>query len=196
MLCLQAGRLLAQLLMQGGHGDRPVTLIGYSMGARLVFHCLLELARSNCKGAVFVEGYRAVSPSLSFDWRNPDDLAARCGFTHSEWVVTGVPTLPRPGVVENAVMLGAPVSTSLERWALARSSVSGRLINGYSTRDWILGLVYRGSNGARPLREVVVTCIGACCRASFISSDVLLCAQASSKQPAASRRWTAREWKT
>lgn len=51
MLCLQAGRLLAQLLMQGGHGDRPVTLIGYSMGARLVFHCLLELARSNCKGA-------------------------------------------------------------------------------------------------------------------------------------------------
>jgi len=59
------------------------------------------------------------------------------------------PSLHWAGVVENAVMLGAPVSTSLERWALARSSVSGRLINGYSTRDWILGLVYRGSNGAR-----------------------------------------------
>ena len=52
----QAGRLLAQLLMQGGHGDRPVTLIGYSMGARLVFHCLLELARNNCKGAEPLEG--------------------------------------------------------------------------------------------------------------------------------------------
>ncbi len=48
-------------------------------------------------------------------------------------------------------MLGAPVSTSLERWALARSSVSGRLINGFSSRDWILGLVYRGGNGARPI---------------------------------------------
>ena len=46
----QAGRLLAHILMQGAHGDRPVTLIGYSMGARLVFHCLLELARNNCKG--------------------------------------------------------------------------------------------------------------------------------------------------
>ncbi len=67
MLCLQAGRLLAQLLMQGGHGDRPVTLIGYSMGARLVFHCLLELARSNCKGAVLLEGYSVVSHSLGLE---------------------------------------------------------------------------------------------------------------------------------
>lgn len=47
---LQAGKLLAQVLMQGGHGDRPVTLAGYSMGARLIFHCLLELARHDCKG--------------------------------------------------------------------------------------------------------------------------------------------------
>ena len=51
MLGPQAGRLLAHVLMQGAHGDRPVTLIGYSMGARLEFHCLLELARCNCRGA-------------------------------------------------------------------------------------------------------------------------------------------------
>ena len=49
---LQAGRLLAHVLMSGAHGDRPITLIGYSMGARLVFHCLLELCRFNSKGAV------------------------------------------------------------------------------------------------------------------------------------------------
>ena len=53
-------------------------------------------------------------------------------------------------------MLGAPVSTHLERWALTRSSVSGRLINGFSRRDWILGLVYRGSNGA----PLYATCCG------------------------------------
>lgn len=46
----KAGVLLAHTLMAGGHGDRPVTLIGYSMGARLIFHCLLELCRHNAKG--------------------------------------------------------------------------------------------------------------------------------------------------
>ena len=36
----KAGILLAHILMSGAHGDRPVTLTGYSMGARLIFHCL------------------------------------------------------------------------------------------------------------------------------------------------------------
>ena len=52
MAGLQAGRLLAHVLMAGAHGDRPVTLVGYSMGARLVFHTLLELTRNNCKGVL------------------------------------------------------------------------------------------------------------------------------------------------
>ena len=56
-------------------------------------------------------------------------------------------TTPRAGIVENAVLLGAPLSLRRERWAMARAAVSGRLINGYSRNDWILGLVYRGTNG-------------------------------------------------
>lgn len=47
---MQAGRLLALLLMAGGHGDRPVRLVGHSMGARVVFYALLELSLHNCKG--------------------------------------------------------------------------------------------------------------------------------------------------
>ena len=53
----QAGRLLAHVLLQGGHGDRPVTLVGHSMGARVIFHCLLELCRHNCKGALCANVY-------------------------------------------------------------------------------------------------------------------------------------------
>lgn len=41
----RAGELLAHVLMSGAHGGRPVRLVGFSMGARLIFHCLLELAR-------------------------------------------------------------------------------------------------------------------------------------------------------
>lgn len=48
---LQAGKLLAHVLMSGGHGGRPVTLVGHSLGARVIFHCLLELCRHNCRGA-------------------------------------------------------------------------------------------------------------------------------------------------
>lgn len=34
-----AGQLLARVLASGAHGDRPVTLIGYSMGARCALTC-------------------------------------------------------------------------------------------------------------------------------------------------------------
>ena len=45
------------------------------------------------------------------------------------------------------MVMGAPVSTRLERWAMARSVVAGRFVNAYSRRDWVLGLIYRGANG-------------------------------------------------
>lgn len=50
-------------------------------------------------------------------------------------------------MVEHVVLMGAPVSTRMERWAMARSSVAGRFVNAYSRRDWVLGLIYRGANG-------------------------------------------------
>lgn len=49
-----AGKLLAHLLLSGAHGDRPVKLVSHGMGARLVFHCLLELCRQGARGVVQV----------------------------------------------------------------------------------------------------------------------------------------------
>lgn len=96
----KAGQLLAQCFAEGLHGHRPVTLIGFSLGSRLIYHCLLELSR-----------------------------------------------LGKVGIIENVIMLGAPVGLNHHRWCMVRSVVAGRLVNGYSSKDWVLGITYRASQG-------------------------------------------------
>jgi hypothetical protein len=83
---------------------RPVTLIGYGMGARLIFHCLEHL-------------HDIAQPHL-----------------HGEDV---------RGIVEHAILLGAPVSTSKHAWWKARKVVADRLVNGFARFDWMLALMYR-----------------------------------------------------
>ncbi|KAJ1826292.1 hypothetical protein LPJ56_002254 [Coemansia sp. RSA 2599] len=51
-LATKAGPVVADLLLQRVQGQRPVTLIGYSIGARLIFYLLLELAKMNAFGLV------------------------------------------------------------------------------------------------------------------------------------------------
>ncbi|KAJ1871267.1 hypothetical protein LPJ55_004006 [Coemansia sp. RSA 990] len=51
-LAMNAGPIVADLLLQRVQGQRPVTLIGYSIGARLIFYALLELANMNAFGLV------------------------------------------------------------------------------------------------------------------------------------------------
>ena len=91
----KAGKLLGQVLMNGGSGGRPVTLVAHSMGARAAFSALLELCRFGARG-----------------------------------------------IIQDVVLLGAPVSTTEERWRMARRVVAGRLVNGYSRKDWLLGTLY------------------------------------------------------
>ncbi|KAM5546710.1 transmembrane and coiled-coil domain-containing protein 4 [Rosa sericea] len=42
----KAGKLLADVLLKGSHGNRPVTLVGFSLGARTIFKCLQCLAET------------------------------------------------------------------------------------------------------------------------------------------------------
>eukprot|EP00892_Ulva_mutabilis_P001645 jgi/Ulvmu1/11481/UM077_0025.1 len=101
--CIRAargGKLLANMLLARLHGDRPITLLGVAMGARLVWYCLLELYRQGARG-----------------------------------------------VVEHAVLLGAPVSIDRVKFRTARSVVSGRFVNGHSETDWLLGLCTRTKIG-------------------------------------------------
>lgn len=92
----QVGKHLADVLLSRQQGKRPVTLIGFSLGARVIFFCLEALAE---KGGV--------------------------------------------GIIEDAILLGAPVSADVNRWRCAGQVVAGKLINGYCSKDWFLRYVYR-----------------------------------------------------
>lgn len=47
-----AGSVLAGVLMERHLGVRPITLIGFSLGARVIFYALLELAKNKAFGIV------------------------------------------------------------------------------------------------------------------------------------------------
>ncbi|KAI1432609.1 DUF726-domain-containing protein [Xylaria sp. CBS 124048] len=95
-----AGLILADSLIDRNLGTRPVTLVGYSLGSRVIFSCLLELAR---KGA--------------------------------------------HGLVQNVFLFGAPIVVKADEFLKARVVVAGRFVNGYNRNDWILGYLFRLTNG-------------------------------------------------
>ncbi|KAF2277551.1 DUF726-domain-containing protein, partial [Westerdykella ornata] len=106
----KAGKVMARALIDKVQGQRPVTLIGYSVGARVIYSCLKELAEQH----VF-------------------------------------------GLVESVVLMGAPVPSDSFAWRQIRSVVAGRVVNVYSTEDYILGFLYRSTKlqmGVAGLQDV------------------------------------------
>lgn len=73
----KAGEVLAHALMSKVQGERPVTLIGYSLGARVIYTCLLELANQNAFGLVeSVVLMGTPAPSDSASWRRVRSVVA------------------------------------------------------------------------------------------------------------------------
>jgi hypothetical protein len=66
----KAGEVLADALINKAQGERPVTLIGYSLGARVIYTCLLSLAKRKAFGLIEnVVMLGAPTPSDTSDWR-------------------------------------------------------------------------------------------------------------------------------
>ncbi|XP_034977015.1 transmembrane and coiled-coil domain-containing protein 4 isoform X2 [Zootoca vivipara] len=96
----EVGKHLARILLSRHQGKRPVTLMGFSLGARVIYFCLQEMAKEeDCRG-----------------------------------------------IVEDVVLLGAPVEGEAKYWKQIAKVVSGRIINGYCRGDWLLRYVYRTSS--------------------------------------------------
>ena len=109
----KAGEVLADALINKVQGERPVTLVGYSLGAKVIYTCLHRLAE-------------------------------RKAF----------------GLIESVVLMGSPTPSDSADWRMLRSVVSGRVVNVYSTQDYILAYLYRsgglqyGVAGLQPIENV------------------------------------------
>ncbi|KAK6237372.1 hypothetical protein QUC31_002841 [Theobroma cacao] len=65
----KAGKLLAEVLLKGYQGNRPVTLIGYSLGARVIFKCLQALSETE-QNAELVERVVLLGAPISIKGEN------------------------------------------------------------------------------------------------------------------------------
>ena len=66
----KAGTVLADALINRAQGKRPVTLIGFSLGARVIYSCLMSLAERHAFGLIeSVVLIGTPCPSEAADWR-------------------------------------------------------------------------------------------------------------------------------
>eukprot|EP01080_Neovahlkampfia_damariscottae_P002462 gene2462-3172_t len=88
----KAGKLLADVLISHVQGNRPVTLVGYSLGARVIFKCLEELGKQNKKGIienVFLFG-APINCSKEIQWKRATSVVAGRfvnGYALTDWVL-------------------------------------------------------------------------------------------------------------
>lgn len=132
----KAGKALAEALKRGAQGRRPVTLVGYSLGALVIFTCLQELARSALneeEPALIASGNASVS-DLSQSTEDPM-FTERASSTSTF------------GMIENVLLMGLPTHLPAPSvWNQLRLLVSGRFIHCYSKSDWVLKFLYRTSS--------------------------------------------------
>ncbi|KAH8657813.1 hypothetical protein BX600DRAFT_438999 [Xylariales sp. PMI_506] len=73
----KAGKVLADALINKVQGERPVTLLGYSLGARVIYSCLAELADRKAFGLIeSVCFIGAPVPSDDIAWRKIRSVVA------------------------------------------------------------------------------------------------------------------------
>ena len=90
---LDAGKMLAETLMARPHGSRPVTLVGFSLGALLVSSCLRTLFKSGAKGLGIVENAVLLGSAMNAKksrWSEMRQVVAGRlinGYADSDWIL-------------------------------------------------------------------------------------------------------------
>jgi len=148
----KAGIELAKSLLESRAGHRPVTLVGFSMGARTILACLKELARhqeiweaeheqielqrEHQKSKQQQEEEKQIQSNATKNKKTPE---FRNYLEKDQINYTREPA----SIVEDAILMGTPNHLNQSAWEAFRRIVSGRLINCYSRKDLILSLMFQ-----------------------------------------------------
>ncbi|KAI8817608.1 DUF726-domain-containing protein [Fimicolochytrium jonesii] len=129
-LANKAGPILGDVLQAHAQGNRPVSIVAYSLGSLLAVRAVLSLPASS------------------------------------------------PPLVENLYLLGSPLPLTPTMWQALRARVPGRIVNFYSTKDWVLGFLHRATQkpekgwGVAGLQPVNVDGIENICCDEFVEGHV------------------------
>jgi Protein of unknown function (DUF726) len=130
----EAGKELARSLLASTSGNRPVSLVGFSFGARIVYSCLKEL-----------HAYQQLwEASRSTEEPVTQSLHTRALLRRKSSGLIPIEMTREPAsIVEDVTMLGLPVRLDLPSWYACRQIVAGRIVHGYAQNDWVLSLMYK-----------------------------------------------------
>ena len=153
----EAGILLAQSLLDSDAGHRPVSLVGFSFGARIILSCIQELARHQC---IWEQQQQQVNEGDSGSRRATTASRKGSGTRMSSSKRQREPTADKytrepASIVEDVIVMGTPASVKPSSWTVYRSIVGGRLVNCYSKNDLMLALMYRYKNPTQILNPPV-----------------------------------------
>ena len=141
----RAGVELAKNLIDSNAGHRPVVLVGFSMGARVIYSCLKELARHQ---EIWEDQQqkKKLPPQSRRKQKDNDQGEEQLKYIREP-----------ASIVEDAILMGTPNHISLKSWEKCRRVVAGRLVNCYSRKDLILSLMFQMKKFQGILRAICGT---------------------------------------
>jgi len=142
----EAGKELAKCLLQSDE-RRPVSLVGFSFGARVVYSCLRELARQQD----IWEESRVTKPEENKSGRS---FLSKKSKDERRFEYGREPA----SLVGDVVFIGLPRAIDKKVLTSCRRVTGGRLVNCYTRNDWLLSLMFvaRGGTpcGTKAIKDV------------------------------------------
>ena len=120
-----------------------MTLVGYSLGARVIYYCLIELWNYT-----FELNMKKQEEESFLSWyrsrRNHNDSNGRPKENMTAEEIEKAKYLCH-SIVDSVYLLGSPVESDPLNWAKIKAMTAGRVINGYCQTDWVLSFLFRAS---------------------------------------------------